>query len=250
MINDTINKGMINLHNITIGASNTITSVPEHTYKFFFLYFFIPLLTGLIIIVFVKFKSEIQLWIKRKFANFGYVEIMMLNTNKRLKSKMIDLDEFNTFKFNSKRYSLEKMQDFVFGYRDNIPVFLYDTNFIMPLTINKVKINKEIEKRYKEMGIELTQPEISAIGIKLEPTILELVYSKKLISDLYSIMRDDNWQKILIWALLGIGIIAVLYYTGALDQILGAFGIHLHPVVNAVNQTATTNTTQVGAIVK
>lgn len=240
------NITMIDLHNIT----NYINKIPANNYHLFFYQFLLPLMFCLIVFLYITFKVTIDRFIKNKFANFGYVQIWYIKTNRRINIKMIKLDEFGNFHIGKKRYSLERMYHFVIGYRENIPVFMYDSTFILPLVIEKKKIDDKIKAEYKKAGIDLKDTDVSGISIKLEPQILELVYKKKLISDLYSSVKTND--SILLWILIAIGVIAVLYFTGALEPILNALGIHLHPVTQATNSTIsniTTNATSAKTII-
>jgi hypothetical protein len=241
MINNCVKPDF--LGNITDNLSQNLTSLNHSVNNFWsgsFYLFFLPLIFTLLLILFLKFMPNIKKFIKKKQADFGRVEVWFLMNNKRIKERMIKIDEFNNFQFKGGRYSMEKMSHFIIGYRNNIPVFFYDKNFILPLIIEKHKINDEIKKQYAKAGIKLTDTDISGIGVKLEPTILDLVYKKKLISDLYSIVKDDGMNKVVIWALIILGVFLALYYTGMLEPILQTIGINISKPINTTIVNATT----------
>lgn len=244
MVLDNI-TGMVNTHNLTQSEkiAEVVLKIPFDT---IFYMFFLPIIACLILFLLVKFLPSIKKWFVKILGNFGFIEIWFINTNRRINVKMIKLDEFSNFSFKGGKYSLEKMSHFIVGYKNNIPVFLYDRNFILPLVIQKQKINDEIRKQYDKLGLKLTDSEVSAISIKLEPTILELVYSKKLISDLYSVVKDDKMEKMIIYVLIGCAVIGVLYYTGMLEKLLDMVGIHLtSSTATNVTTNATTNASAV-----
>jgi hypothetical protein len=153
----------------------------------------------------------------------------MLAQNKRMISKYIKLDSFNNFVFGAikkRKYSLEKMQDFIIGYdRYNFPVFLYDVNFILPLKTTSKDITLEVcdQLGYKANEID----KISAITMLIDSSILYTVYDKKLISDLYTMSASGDTRKIIIYVVLGLIALLVLYYTGILQQILHMVGINI-----------------------
>lgn len=238
---------LTNSHNLTLSekVAEVTLKIPYDT---IFYMFFLPILACLILFLVIKFMPSIKKWFIKQLGNFGYIEIWFINTNRRINVKMIKLDEFSNFSFKGGKYSLEKMSHFIVGYKNNIPVFLYDRNFILPLVIQKQKINDEIRKQYEKLGLKLTDTEVSAISIKLEPTILELVYSKKLISDLYSVVKDDKMEKMLIYILIGCAVIGLLYYTGMLEKLLDMVGIHIGNSATLTNATTNTTTTNASAV--
>jgi len=231
--------GINNRFNLPQPIIDNIAHIP---YKDIFLYFFLPLLIFIIIFLVMKNKEYFINKFEQKITNYNYIIIFMRTNNLKLHKKIVKLSKYNTFTIGEERYSLEKMQHFIIGYLNNIPIFLFDKNFIMPLVITKEKVNDAIKKDYKKAGITLTDNEISAISMKIEPIILETVYSKKLISDLYSITTDTGMKKVLIWALIIIAGLIILYYTGLLQQILSMLGINITPSVVHNTTTAVQST--------
>jgi len=195
----------------------------EH-YKLFFYWFLLPLLLLFSIILLIKYR---KIFID-KFLKFigkrGYIRIFMILNNKKMRMKYVKLDMFNNFKIGKRKYTLEKLQDFIIAYdKNNFPIFLFDINFILPLTITKKKINAEIKK---QLGY-YEKDEINAISMKLDTSILYTVYDKKLISDLYSISGSDDMKKKLFWAVIIIVGLVILYYTGLLEIIMNFLGVDI-----------------------
>lgn len=153
--------------------------------------------------------------------------------NKRIVSKLKKLDKFNTFKFKKRRYVLEKMHDFIIGYdKYGLPIFMYDNNFIIPMKITEKNINEQLRESLKESGLEISDDLISEFTLKIQPSIFQIVYDKKLVSDLYSLSSGDEFKKTIMYIVIGFIILIVLYYTGLLAEILSFFGINM---VNAGN---------------
>lgn len=193
-------------------------------YKIFFFYSLLPVLIILIIIFIIKYKEFLINYILKIFGKRGYIKIFFRLTNKRIVEKYIKIDKFNCFKIGKRKYTLESMQDFIFGFdKNNFPIFLYDINFILPLTISRKKINAEIANQLKYIESD----EINAISMTLDSSILYTVYDKKLMSDLYSISSGEDFRKKVTIAIIIIIAIIVLYYTGLLKEILSYVGIDL-----------------------
>jgi hypothetical protein len=234
-INEVFNKTVV-LNNTVVEYKGWFNAFP---YEQFFILFLIPVICMIILFIILKNWNQIKDYIKKIQSNYGYILILMLGNNKRIKEVMVKLDEYNSFMFKKKKYSLESMSHFIIGYRNNIPVFFYQENFILPLVIEKSKINETIRKAYK--NVKLTDNEVNAIGIKFDPQILELVYRKKLIQDLYASVKDTGNSTFIMWALIIFGGILVLYFTGLLEPLLAQIGIHLPNntgnVTNAINTT-------------
>ena len=217
-----------------------------------FYFFMIPLLIGLLLIIFIRYKDYFMINVLKIYAKRGFIRIYMIQENRRIKPKLIKLDKFNNFKIKNRTYSLEKMFDFLLGYdKFGFPTFLYDYQFILPLYITKQKITDTIKHQLGDYIDEKSKDKkgninknvkddlISAISMKLDSSILNMVYTKKLISDLYSISGDVDFKKKL---MIGLGIIALLiflYYTGYLESILNMVGIEMPKSATA---TATAGT--------
>lgn len=202
-------------------------------FSYIFFYFFIPLLIMLLFILLIKFSIPIQKRFYRIFLSGGYIKIMYIMPNKSIKFKLKKLDKFNTFNFKSKKYSLERMFNFIVGYdKYGFPIFMYDNSFILPLKITKKKLNTEIKNQIKDVqhiiDLKEQQDMISAFTMSIEPEILKTVYDKKLMSDLYSISGDDSFKKTLIWIGLIIALLLILYYTGLLEKIFLFLGIDVN----------------------
>lgn len=214
-----------------------------------FYWFFLPLLIGLMILLLIKYKSYIMLNVFKIYAKSGYIRVWLILENRRIKSKLVKLDKFNNFVIKNRRYSLEKMYDFLLGYdKYGFPTFLYDYQFILPLYITKQKITsaikdqlgEDIDTKSKdkngEKDLKLYNNLISAIIMKLDSSILQTVYTKKLISDLYSISGDIDFKKKIVYVIIGIVLLIFLYYTGYLEILLSYVGLEMP-------QTTTTTTT-------
>jgi len=208
VINETL---LPRLYEKTIAVSNIFP------YKDFFYYFFVPVIIMFILFIILLLKKRIGLFWEQKKLKFGYIKILFIDTNKQIKIKLVKLDKFNKFEYKKGNYSLEKMQNFVLGYEKNIPIFLYDKNFILPLVVTKRKIDIEIKKQLPT----LKTAEISAINMTIEPQILKTVYDKKLLSDLYSISgSSEAFKTKIFWAIIGFTGLIILYYTGYLEKII------------------------------
>jgi len=193
-----------------------------------FYWFFVPIIIILILILIWKFKETIKFLIVSRLAKRGYIRIKYIMPNKRIIEKLKKLDKFNTFKFKKKRYVLEKMHDYIIGYdKYGIPIFMYDNNFIIPLKISKKAIDEQLKQSLKDSDIEVTDDLISEFSLKIEPSIFQIVYDKKLISDLYSLSTGDDIKKMLIWVFGGIILLIFLYYTGLLAKILEFVGVKI-----------------------
>lgn len=200
----------------------------EIPYKDIALWFLIPILIMLILLVLLKYKEFFLNKILGYKGKIGYIKIFFILDNKRLLEKLIKLDKYNNFHIRKRKYSLEKMQDFIIGYdKYNFPIFMYDKNFILPLTITKTKINRAIKEQLKITDTK----EINAISMKLDSSILYTVYDKKLISDLYSISGSDEFKQKIIWIIIIIVGIIILWYTGILGMILSYLGIDISNTV-------------------
>lgn len=210
-------------YNISITQIDKITtSAQKCGYSIFeqlFWYIILPILLIVLFIAIIKYFSVIKEKILKIIATKGYIKILMITENKRIQEKYVKLDQYTNFKIKKRKYTLEKMYDFLLGYdKRGFPVFMYDFQFILPLKITKENINNEIIDQLDLSTKDSKQ--ISAVGMKIDSNILHTVYKKKLISDLYSISKDSIFQGKLLWLMLAIVGFIILYYTGYLDKII------------------------------
>lgn len=197
-----------------------------------FIYFLLPLLIGLLLLIILKFKEEIKLKYLLYFSKRGYIRIWYITPNKKIIEHLKKLDKFNNFVFSNRKYNLEKMYNFLIGYdKYNFPIFMYDFNFILPLKVTKKDLDQEIIEQFN-LDVIKDQAKrdkcISQITLKMDSSILKTVYDKKLLSDLYSISKGslELKQKIIYAVLIFAGLI-ILYYTGLLAKILAFVGIEI-----------------------
>lgn len=232
------------LKNIGDGISSVFTGDKSDIpcmlpFSTIFYYFLLPLLIGLIILLLLKYKTFVlnKFYYKKFLGNKGYIKIILLLTNRRLKEQMVKLDKYNNFKIGKRTYSMEKVQNFIIGYdKNSIPVFMYDINFILPLRITKEKLTSEIKSQ-----LDITEEKtINALTMKLDSSILNLVYDRKLLSDLYSISSSNEFKQKLIWVVIIMMGLAIAYYTGLLDWGLNFLGI------DSISESSTAATTTTG----
>lgn len=202
----------------------------DGTYENTFYYFLLPLLLFIICLVLIRYKTEIKLKFMTFFSKRGYIKILFIKQNKKMKEKLVKLDTYNNFSFEKRKYNLDKMYDFIVGYdKYNFPIFMYDVNFIIPLKMEKKEIDEMIRNQLLEIGVseEDIKETISQIILKIDSSVLQTVYDKKLLSDLYSITSADvDFKKKMIYIIGGLIILAFLYYTGYLDKILAYLGFN------------------------
>lgn len=192
--------------------------------------YIIPFIVFLIFLILIRYKDFLMYKFLRFKSHIGYIKILFIKENKTIEEKLIKLDKYNTFNIGKRKFTLEKMHDFIIGYdKNNFPVFMYDINFIIPLKIEKTEIDKtfinDIPKEISDINGKNVN-EISQLVLKIDSTILRTVYDKKLLSDLYSISTEDiKFKKIILYSILGILGFIILYYTGLLSKILAFLGI-------------------------
>ena len=193
--------------------------------SYLFNWFFLPIIIILILLLLLKFSEEIKIKFLLYFSKRGFVRIHYIKENKKLISKLKRLDQYNTFDFKKRKYVLEKMYDFIIGYdKYNFPIFMYDFQFILPLTIDKKSIDYKISESLGiKKGDKDYSDKISQINMKIDSTILKLVYDKKLMSDLYSISGDSDLRKKILYAVGGLILLGFLYYSGYLEKIINYF---------------------------
>jgi len=191
--------------------------------------FFLPIILILIIFLILRYKEQLINLYYKFFSKRGYVKILYRLENRRVKEKLVKLDKYNNFTIGKRKYSLEKMFHFIYGYdKYNFPIFLYDFTFILPLTITKENMTNEIIKEYNlNPKVEKDSKKISAVSMKLDSNILHTVYDKKLISDLYSISGGSIFENKLFIIIAIIIFIIIAYYTGLLQDVLGILGVQL-----------------------
>jgi len=201
-------------------------------YVFFYL-FLLPILLIILGIIAYVFRAKI----KEKWTIFllknNFIKIKIINENKNIKTKYILLDKFNNFKLKNRKYCLEDINKYIIGYEKGVPLLMFDKRFIFPLIVNEMLIEKEVLKTMgfknkndlNEEQKQKLKENISALYLSVDSSLLNIIYDKKLLDDLYNASGDDSLRKILIIAGIGILILIVLYYTGMLDQILGFLGV-------------------------
>lgn len=222
MSNEFIERGIERIEYHAPIACNFIRDI---NYNEIFLWFFLPLLSILGLILLFKYRDVIEEYLLNIFSKSGFIKICMIQDNKNIKEKLIKLDKYNNFKFKNRKYNLDKMTEFIIGYQKNMPVFIYSFRFIFPMKMEKIKIEDEIKRALKKSGIEnddmIIEEKIQALVLKIDSSTLNLVYDKKLLSDLYSISSGDSeLRNKIFWAVvISIGLI-VSYYTGLLDIVL------------------------------
>lgn len=220
---------------------NSIEPVKENIVSFnyvMFLYgFLLPIILIILGLLFLSFKKQVLEYIENIKLKNNYIKIWMIGNNKHIKVKTILMDKYNTFRLNKKKYVLDDLRSYIIGYIKGIPVLLFDSRFIFPLTLNEYTIKKEI---LNNMGIkeddisQLTNKEkqllefnIKALYMRVDSSLLDTVYSKKLISDLYDASSDFKIDPIMIYAGLGLLVFALLWFTGIIPQILTDFGVNI-----------------------
>lgn len=208
-------------------VKNSVCGLNFTEYIYFFL---LPLIFLILAILIFRYRDIIKIKYLGIKSGLGYVKILFIKENKKIKEKLVKLDKYNTFNIGNRKYSLEKMYDFIIGYdKNNFPVFMYNINFILPLKIEQTTITEDIKKsvNLSEFTDKEKDNKISQIIMSIDSTILKTVYDKKLISDLYSISGDNSFKKILLYGGLAIVGFTILYYTGLLDKILNYLGVQL-----------------------
>lgn len=194
-----------------------------------FYWFFLPLIIGLIIILILIFKKRLKELFDRFLLKRGWVKIIHIGQNKNINVKLIKLDKYSSFTFRKRRYTLNKMNEFFIGYSKGSPVYIFSENFVLPLIIDKDNIKESLIKSFKDSGIEVNNNKIESLSLKIDSEVLEEVYKRKLISDLYSISKGElEFKKIALYIGAGILLFIILYYTGLLEKILGFLGFSLN----------------------
>lgn len=220
IINKTITITNDYVNAVTTGTKDFFC---KGNYLDFFLFVLLPIILVLILLFMLLFRNQLKTKFMLYFADRGYVRIWFLKENKKLISKLVKLDKYNMFDIKKRRYTLEKMHDFIIGYDEyNFPIFLYDHQFIIPLKIDKNKVNEIIKTQFNLEGVEpIEQDEfISQITMSIDSSILKLVYDKKLMSDLYSISKGSLIESRWFWVIVGVILLGFLYYTGYLEKII------------------------------
>lgn len=200
------------------------------------LFFFIILpLIFLVIVLWIMFnqkliKKIIEDW---KLKN-NYIKIKMIGENKSIKTHLILMDKYNKFNFNERSYTLEDIQKYVIGYEKGKPLLLYDKRFIFPLVLSEYTVKQEAMKELgltdedleKDITGELKN-KINALYLKVDSALLNTVYRKKLISDLYDASKEMKIDPMIYYIGFGVIALVVLYLTGALEPILESLGVNL-----------------------
>lgn len=200
-------------------SNNMVCSISEWNFNDIMYYFILPLIILVLLLIIFYYRNQIKELIEIKLINTGFIKVFILTNSKRLKIKIKKLDKFKRFKFRGKSYSLDDMENFIFCFdKNNIPVFLYHINFVIPLTIDKKELTEDIKKTY---GFdEEDKEEISAVKMRLDSDILRMIYDKKLLSDLYDASSGSVLREKIVYILIGLMLLIFAYYTGYLDKIL------------------------------
>jgi hypothetical protein len=217
-INNTLPQIFDKTGNVIQKAVETnVTCNSDNFYKILIMLFWI----GVVILIYF-FRKNILDKINNTKGNFGYIKIWMKFENQKIKEKLIKIDQFKNFEYKRGSYNLDKMQSFIYGYdSNNIPIFLYDKNFIIPLKVDKVKVTDEIKKSFDDAKIEYDESDIQAIMLRIDSSTYNLAWNRKLMKDLYDISKSnkmDLWK----WLLIGLGVVVVfiMLQTGALEQLI------------------------------
>jgi hypothetical protein len=196
-------------------------------------YFLIPFNIFLIVMILLVYQQQISMFFDFIRRKRGKIIINYKLPNNTILEKFFNLDKYNTFKFRSKSYNLDDLHEFIIGYKRGMPLFYFDSNFILPFKITEITMTDEIKKclHINDKGRELTKIEtesISALKIIINPNILNMILSKKLMSDLYSITgMDMDFKKKLIWILIIAVALVLAYYSGLLAMIFKLLGIDM-----------------------
>lgn len=217
--------------NFTVGTerineitNSVICNMSSLNYFDLFIYLIIPILITIFGLILLLNKEKFQKWIESKYISSGYIKILYVNNSKRGKYKILPLDKYKNFTFGTgkkkKMYSLQEMEKYIAWYDEkNTPVFLYKENFILPFIIDDISLTKQIKEEFELEDDIDSESKIPALKMMLEPNVLNMIYDKKLLSDLYDTSVSDQFKEKLVWALLiGIGLI-IAYYTGLIDKI-------------------------------
>lgn len=195
-------------NNSIINTSNTLTIIQWSVWL-------------LILILIFIFRNSIKEKIQQTKGNLGYLKIWMKLENQKIKEKLIKIDQFKNFTFKGSSFNLDKMQTFIYGYdKNNVPIFLYDKNFIIPLKVDRIEVTNEITKLLNDAGIEKTEEWVEAIMLRIDSSTYNMAWDRKLLKDLYDISKNkpDIWKYIII-AVIAV-VIFILVQTGALQEFL------------------------------
>lgn len=215
------------------GMTEKVTEVYNGVHPYIndiFMYIILPALVVCVLYFLIIYKKQFLVWKDKHLANKGFIRIKVLQDNNHINTKMIKLDSYNNFTYKSKTYNLDKIQNYIIGYENNIPTILFYHKWIIPLMIRDINIEKTIVKdlgytaddlkSLSESKITELKVKIKSIILKTDSTMLNLIYSKKLISDLYNVSMDNSMNPTLLKILIGGCGLALLWYTGYLDIIL------------------------------
>ena len=185
-----------------------------------FIFLILPVILILILFLALKYKTEIKVYLDKHNAKKGRIKIKEIQANKHIKNKYIKLDEYNNFSIGKRKYNITEIEKYIIGYENTIPTFLVYQNLIVPLLVDNISISKEIETAFN-LDKEKDKIDFRAVILKINPQTLDLVYTRKLLSDLYSISKSPNefLQKYFIYILIGGGVL-LMWYLGYLDDIL------------------------------
>lgn len=226
-----INETFVNQHILNSVEPIKDVSMQYNLYMLItILVILILILLGFIIVLW--FRNELKVYFEKQLMKHNYIKIWIIGDNKHIKEKMIQLDEFNNFTFKGRKYSLDDLRNYVIGYIKGVPVIMYDKRFILPLTINDYLLTEE-SKRALGITDEVLNADktgqlkhkISALYLKIDSSVVGIVYKKKLLSDLYD-MGDGNIDAIWYW--MGgafLLVLFILYVTGSLDPVLVKMGV-------------------------
>jgi len=229
-INETIFNDIV-LNSVNIG--NSIKEIScKFDYTLFFFFFFIPIIIFISMIwTFFNWKKIKKFIEKYKLKN-NYIKVKIISENKNIVTKLVLMDKYNKFSFKDRDYTLEDLQKYVIGYEKGTPFLLYDKRFIFPLVLSEytVKLEAMSELGLTEKDLEtdskgLLKEKINALYLKVDSALLNIVYRKKLISDLYDVSKEHKIDPMIIYVAGGVIVLIVLYFSGALTPILESLGV-------------------------
>lgn len=167
------------------------------------------LLWVMIVIAIIKYREYFKIKALQIYTGNNYIRVLMRMPNLKLKPLLVKLDAFGNFSHNSlkdKLYHLPSLQDYIVGYDlIGLPVFFYDNEFILPWQIHTTSVTDKIKT---ELGLQ-KEEHIRAIEMRLNAGVFKQVYSKKLLSDIYSSSNKLNWKLL---AIIGAAILAFFLF--------------------------------------
>ena len=201
-------------------TNDIICSMSSWNWFEIFWFFLLPIAICIIGFVALMNKDYITNLIESWYIKRGYIKIFIMSNSKRLHTSIKKLDKYKRFKIGKKSFSLEEMENYIFAYdKKNVPIFLYHEDFVLPFTIDEKEITEEIKKAYNLTDND--KDKISAVKMRIDSSILGMIYDKKLLSDLYDTTVSDAFKEKMVWVVLGALGLVIAYYTGMIDQLIG-----------------------------